>query len=103
MVEVGAVNQFGDAMREHRGEPVVELVVASVQSGTGVEEGFKMLVTGSVRPVTEKDADVGKVVVDGDRHRRARLGAVVEDRNGDGEHVRGIVGFLGGQVETDNW
>jgi hypothetical protein len=98
---VVAVNQFSDAAREHGGEPEMELVVAGVQGRTCVEEGFKMLVTRRVRLAAEIEADVGKAVVDGDRHRRTRLGAFQEDRNSDGEQVRGMVDFLGGQVETD--
>jgi hypothetical protein len=73
----------------HRGEPEMELVEAGVQGGTCVEEGFKVLVSGSVWFAAEMDADVREAVVDGDRHRRARLGAFVEDRNSDGKLVGG--------------
>jgi hypothetical protein len=62
-----------------------------------------MLVAGRVRVDAQLDADVGKAVVDGDRHWRARFGAFLENwnRDGVGEHVRSIVNVLGGQVETD--
>ena len=92
---VVAVDQFGDAVREHRGEPEMELVVAGVQGSTGVEEAVEKLITRRVRLAakkdadTEEDADMRKAVVDGDGHRGTRLGTFLEDRNSNGELVRG--------------